>query len=85
MSVWHILHPFGIFYSRSVYFTSIRFILHPFGIFYSHLVYFLVVWYIFPVLESCSKNNLATLFYYIGLLGLFYICEVMYGMVTYVS
>jgi hypothetical protein len=36
-------------------------ILKPFGIFYSHLVYFMVIWYIFAVLVSCSKKNLATL------------------------
>jgi hypothetical protein len=44
-----------------VYFMSIRYILRPFAIFYGHLVYFLVIWYIFPILVSCSKKNLATL------------------------
>jgi hypothetical protein len=38
------------------YFTDIRNILCPFGTFCVHLVHS------FPVLVSCSKNNLATLF-----------------------
>jgi hypothetical protein len=32
-----------------------------FGIIYVHLVYFVVIWYIFPVLVSCTKKNLANL------------------------
>jgi hypothetical protein len=36
-------------------------ILRPLEIFYSHLVYFVVIGYIFPVLVSCTKKNLATL------------------------
>jgi hypothetical protein len=36
-------------------------ILRPLKIFYGHLVYFVVIWYIFPVLVSCTKKNLATL------------------------
>jgi hypothetical protein len=42
------------------------YILCPFVIFYghiAHLVYFLVSWYAFPILVSCSKKNLATLFW----------------------
>jgi hypothetical protein len=31
------------------------------GIFYDHLVNFVFIWYIFPVLVSCTKKNLATL------------------------
>jgi hypothetical protein len=36
-------------------------ILWRFGIFYDHLVHFVFIWYIFPVLVSCAKKNLATL------------------------
>jgi hypothetical protein len=36
-------------------------ILRPFGKFYDHLVHFVFIWYIFPVLVSCTKKNLATL------------------------
>jgi hypothetical protein len=45
-------------------------ILWPFRIFYGHLVYFvagsvhfLVIWYIFTVLVSCTKKDLAILVY----------------------
>jgi hypothetical protein len=38
----------GIFYGHLVYFTVI-------------LVYFVAIWYIFPILEYCTKKNLATL------------------------
>jgi hypothetical protein len=49
-AIWYILWPF-----------SIR-ILWSFGIGYGNLVYvFLVIWYIFPVLVCCAKNNLVTL------------------------
>jgi hypothetical protein len=44
------------------------YILWPFGIFYRHLGYFMTIWYIlcsfgtfFPVLVSCTDENLATL------------------------
>jgi hypothetical protein len=40
---------------------SILNILWTFGIFYEHLVHFVVIWYIFPVLVSCTKKNLAAL------------------------
>jgi hypothetical protein len=36
-------------------------ILWPFGIFHDHLIYFMVVWYIFHILVTYSKKNLATL------------------------
>jgi hypothetical protein len=36
-------------------------ILRTFGIFYEHLVKFAFIWYIFPVLVSRTKKNLATL------------------------
>jgi hypothetical protein len=32
-----------------------------FGIFYNHMVHFVFIWYIFPVLVSCTKKNLASL------------------------
>jgi hypothetical protein len=37
------------------------YVLWPFGIFHDLLVHFVFIWYIFPVLASCSKKNLATL------------------------
>jgi hypothetical protein len=43
-------------------FLAVRSILWPSGIFYGFLVYLKVNWYILPVLVSCSKKNLATLF-----------------------
>jgi hypothetical protein len=46
---WYILWPFGLFYGHL-------------SILYGLLVYFMVIWYIFPVLVSFSKKNLATLF-----------------------
>jgi hypothetical protein len=36
-------------------------ILRRFGKFYDHLVHFVLIWYIFPVLVSRVKKNLATL------------------------
>jgi hypothetical protein len=45
----------GTFYGHLVYFMAIRHILRPIGI-------SKVIWYILPVLVSCSKKNLATLF-----------------------
>jgi hypothetical protein len=44
-----------------VYFIAIWNILWTFGILYGHLVHFVFIWYIFPVLVSCTKKNLATL------------------------
>jgi hypothetical protein len=44
-----------------IYFMAIWNILQTFGIFYDHLVHFVFIWYIFLVLESCTKKNLATL------------------------
>jgi hypothetical protein len=38
-------------------------ILWIFGIFYDHSVHFVFIWYLFPVLVSCTKKNLATLAY----------------------
>jgi hypothetical protein len=35
--------------------------LRPLGIFYDHLVHFVLIWYIFLVLVSRTKKNLATL------------------------
>jgi hypothetical protein len=43
------------------YFMAIWNILMTLGIFYNHLVHFMFIWYIFPVLVSCTKKNLATL------------------------
>jgi hypothetical protein len=40
---------------------SIGNILPTFEIVYDHLVYFVFIWYIFPVLESSTTKNLATL------------------------
>jgi hypothetical protein len=48
MTIWNILRTFWD-------------ILWPFGIFYDHLVHFVFIWYIFPVLVSFTKTNLATL------------------------
>jgi hypothetical protein len=45
---WYILWPFGLFDGHL-------------AIFYGVLVYFMVSWYIFPVLASFIKKNLATL------------------------
>jgi hypothetical protein len=44
---WYIIRLFGLFLGYLVCFG-------PFGT-------FMVIWYIFPVLVSCAKNNLATL------------------------
>jgi hypothetical protein len=35
-------------------------ILRTFGIFYDHLLHFVFIWYIFSVLVSRAKKNLAT-------------------------
>jgi hypothetical protein len=43
------------------YFMAIWTILWRFGIFCDRLVHFVFIWYIFPVLKSCTKKNLATL------------------------
>jgi hypothetical protein len=42
-------------------FMAIWNILWQFGIFYAQLVHFVLIWYIFPVLVSCTLKNLATL------------------------
>jgi hypothetical protein len=42
-------------------FMAIGNILRTFGIVYNHLVHFVFIWYIFPVLVSCTNKNLATL------------------------
>jgi hypothetical protein len=44
-----------------IYFKAIWNILQTFGLFYDHLIYFAFIWYIFPVLVSFTKKNLATL------------------------
>jgi hypothetical protein len=44
-----------------IYFRAIWDILQLFWIFYDHLVHFVLIWYLFPVLVSCTKKNLATL------------------------
>jgi hypothetical protein len=44
-----------------IYFTAIWNILWTFGIFNDHFVQFVLIWYIFLVLVSCTKKNLATL------------------------
>jgi hypothetical protein len=44
-----------------MYFMAIGNILQRFGILYDHLVHFVFIWYIFPVLVSCTMKNLATL------------------------
>jgi hypothetical protein len=44
-----------------IYFIAIWNILWRFGIFCDHLVHFVFTWYIFPVLVSFIKKNLATL------------------------
>jgi hypothetical protein len=36
-------------------------IFYAIGIFYGRAGYFMTIWYIFPVLVSCIKKNLATL------------------------
>jgi hypothetical protein len=36
-------------------------ILRTFGKFYDHLVHFVLILYIFPVLVTCTKKNLATM------------------------
>jgi hypothetical protein len=43
------------------YYMVICSILWPSGLFYGFLVCFKVIWYILPVLVSCSKKNVATL------------------------
>jgi hypothetical protein len=43
------------------YLMAIWNILQTFGNFYVHLVHFVLIWYIFPVLVSRTKKNLATL------------------------
>jgi hypothetical protein len=42
-------------------FVSFCYILGQFGICYGHSLYFTVIWYIFYVLVSYTKKNLATL------------------------
>jgi hypothetical protein len=44
-----------------IYFMAIWNILWIFGIFCDHLLDIVLIWYIFPVLVSCTKKNLATL------------------------
>jgi hypothetical protein len=51
----------ALYWKMLTYFMAIWNILWRFGIFYDHFVHFLFIWYIFPVLVSCAKKNLATL------------------------
>jgi hypothetical protein len=44
-----------------VYIMVIWSIVLPFGIFCGHLACFIVIWYILPVLVSCTNTNLATM------------------------
>jgi hypothetical protein len=44
-----------------LYFVAIWNILCRFGIFYEHLVRFVFIWYLFPILVSCTNKHLATL------------------------
>jgi hypothetical protein len=46
-------------------------ILWRFGIFYDHLVHFIFIWYIFQVLVTCTKKNLATLLSKADKIGIF--------------
>jgi hypothetical protein len=69
MSIWYILYSFGTLCIHVVHFVFIWYTLYSFGTFCIHLVHFVFVWYIlysfgtfFPVLVTCTKNNLATLF-----------------------
>jgi hypothetical protein len=40
-----------------IYFIAIWNILQAFGIFYDHLVHFVSIWYILPVLVSCTDEK----------------------------
>jgi hypothetical protein len=51
----------GLGWEMLIYFRPIWNILWIFGIFYNHWVHFGFIWYIFPVLVSCTQKNLATL------------------------
>jgi hypothetical protein len=44
-----------------IYFKTVWSYFQTFGIFYDHLVHFVFIGYIFPVLVTCTKKNLATL------------------------
>jgi hypothetical protein len=44
-----------------IYFMAIANIWLTFGIFYDHFLHFLFIWYIFPILVSRAKKNLAAL------------------------
>jgi hypothetical protein len=44
-----------------IYFMAVWNILQTFGILSDRLVHLVLIWYIFPVLVSCIKKNLATL------------------------
>jgi hypothetical protein len=52
-----------------IYFTEIWTILRTFGEVYDHLVHLVLIWYIFPVLVSRTKKNLATLHYIASIVG----------------
>jgi hypothetical protein len=58
---WYILWSVGIFCGQLVYFVVSWYILWSFGTLCGHLGHFMAFWYIFPILECCTKKNLATL------------------------
>jgi hypothetical protein len=51
--------------------------LQPFGIFCGHMVYLVVIWYIFPILVCCTKQNLSTLIKNTN--HLIYFCAITYA------
>jgi hypothetical protein len=50
----------GIFYEMWNILWDVEYFMRC-GIFYDHLLHFVFTWYIFTVLVSCTKKNLATL------------------------
>jgi hypothetical protein len=56
-----------------IYFMAIWNILWRFGTFCIHLVHFVFIWYIFPVLVSCTNKNPATLHWTIVFFGKFFL------------
>jgi hypothetical protein len=66
MPIWNILWTFGIFYDHLVQFWKAldwKMLMYFIAIWiiYGHSGYFRTIWYIFPVLVSWTKKNLATL------------------------
>jgi hypothetical protein len=68
MVCFHTKNPnFGKFYraldwKMFIYIMALLDILLRFGIFYDNVLHFVFIWYIFLILVSCTKKNLATLF-----------------------